>query len=234
MNGNSFIAEYDITGVQSQINFGDGSAGDGDGFYNVANLSQQFGTSDFFPNEIDFGIGTLTYDDTGLIGVGTEIATITAFNPDLFWAQGSTTTDLNDAQGFDLWVFGANSSVDFGGLDAGDTVTLTNGVLTSIDLATTASISLDHAGRAPGVHSGTFEIIGNQLSFQIDDTAIDVNTLFGTAPTSRLVADFTGTVNAVSAIPEPSSFALIGLAGAGIAWRRRRSRRIGKAAVSSV
>jgi hypothetical protein len=211
MNPNGSLTDFGITGVRSQINFGSGAAGDADGFYNAANTSQQFGSADMFPNETNFAVGTLSYSNAALTNVGVEVAPITILNPNLFWAAGSSTTDINDANGLDLWFFGNNSSIVFGGLDASDQVTLTNGIVTGINLTTTATINADFGTATPFPFNGTFSIIGNQFSFQIDQTVASVPTAFGNFPT-QFVADLRGTVNAVSAIPEPASGVLASIA----------------------
>jgi hypothetical protein len=222
MNGSSYISERDATGVGAQINLGNGLPGDRDGLNLVSNVPADNirptgaavgGAINFFPNEVNFGVGSLTYDDIGLTGIGIEQAPITIFNPNLFWAAGSSTTDLNDDGGFDLWFPGTNSSVAFGGLDANDRVTLTNGVLTSIDLSTTSLLNLDF-GAFGGIFSfpGNFSITGNALSFQVDSETIGV---------TRVVANLTGTVNAVNAVPEPTSLLLMA-SGLGLAMLRRR------------
>ncbi|MEM6553939.1 MAG: PEP-CTERM sorting domain-containing protein [Planctomycetota bacterium] len=190
-----FLSEDLVTGSFGQI------ARSPDGLYNVADPSQQFGTVGLFPNQANFGIGSLTYDDSGVDSLGIDIAPITGLDTSDFWQAGSSITDINDASGFDFWFQGSNSIVAFGAPTG--TVTFSNGDLVSIDLSTSISFTIDYSVFAPTTtYTGTFLISGNQL-------AIAVNESVELAPgqVSTFVADLTGTVNAV--IPEPSSVALL-------------------------
>jgi len=225
----SFLAEFNLTGVQSQINFGDGSAGDADGFYNVANLSQQFGSGDTFPNEGNFSIGNLTYDTSVITGSGVETAAVTGLDLSGFWTadpnrDGSggptVTSDISD-HALGLWFFNEPGSIDFGTLDAADTVTFTNGVLSSIDLAVDASFIVDFTSGTgtPTSYDGTFSISGADFAFLIDDTETVTNPFSDSDLDSRFVADVTGTINAV---PEPASALVLLGGGLGLLARRKR------------
>lgn len=235
MNGNSFISEDAVTGSFARINAGNGSlgsvgsnTGDGDGTYNIANVSNPnpgplWGTPmDIFPREANFQVGSLTYNGVGATGIGTETFAITAYNLSAFWsadpnrlnaAPGAAPTVISDISdhGLGQWFFNAPGSILFGALDASDTVTFTDGALTSINLAISTSFTIDSFGL---VWDGTFSISGANLSYQINDSA---DTFLGP---STLVADLTGTVNAVTVVPEPSSLALAGLGAAALLFRR--------------
>lgn len=228
MNPNSFMAEYDITGVQAQIGFGDGTAGDADGLYDVNNLTQQFGSANVFPRESAFTVGSLTYDEAGVTGIGTESVAITSIDLGEFWspdpsrtsgAAATVVSDISD-NALGVWFFEAPGSIEFGALDGADMLTFTNGVLTSIDLSLSSSFVVDYTGTGgPGTsYDGTFSISGNAISYQIDETEVNVPTAFGTVPQSSFVADLSGSVIAV---PEPSSV-LLSLVGGMFLFRRRR------------
>ena len=152
MNGSSYMAEDLMTGGFSRINAGTGASGDRDGHYrwngssDPASITIQSTTPsadgyplgsgwDLFPNEASFVFGSITYDDSYIVG-GSGTAPITAINLGNFWASGSSTTDISDTA-LDLWLFGGPVQFAFGSLDANDTVTFTNGVLTSINLSLT-------------------------------------------------------------------------------------------------
>lgn len=224
---NSFVAEYNITGSQAQINFGDGTPGDDDGMYDVTNLSTQFGSADVFPNEDNFSIGSLTYDTGAVTGVGVENVAVTGLDLSGFWSPDpsrtaggapTVTSDISD-QALGLWLFNAPGSIDFGLLDGADTVTFTNGALTSIDLSVDASFIVDYTfAGSPTSYDGTFSITGADFSFQIDETETSVPTAFGVVPASRFVADVTGTINAV---PEPTTALVLLGGGVGLLIRRR-------------
>jgi len=219
--GDSRISEFDLTGAFAQINFGDGGPGDADGAYSVVDNSGPFGSAlDVFPNESAFGLGNLTYDDSGFTGVGVEVLSVTTLDLGQLFTPGSSATDIS---GVDLsnFFFSAPVNFAFGPLDTGDTLTFTDGVLTSIDVSIDASfiVDLTFAGQ-PTSFDGTFSITGNQFSLFIDETEFDVPTAFGTAPQSRFLADINGRVDAV--IPAPGAVAVFGAAGAFGARRRGR------------
>lgn len=238
MNGNSYISEDAATGAFARINAGDGSlgsvganTGDADGLYPIANVGNSdpgalLGTPvDLFPRETNFQVGSLTYNEAGLTGVGVEVRTILTLDLSAFWSPdpnrtngtaGSAPTVISDIsdRAIGLWLFDAPGSITFGALDATDTVTFTDGVLTSIDLDITTTFALEPFGM-PLSFDGTFSITGASLSYRINDTAAS---FFGT---HNLVANLTGTVNAV---PEPSSAALLAL-GLSALMMRHRSRK---------
>ncbi|MEM9753983.1 MAG: hypothetical protein AAF916_11455, partial [Planctomycetota bacterium] len=99
-------------------------------------------------------------------------------------------SDISD-RAIGLWFFDAPGAITFGSLDASDTITYTDGALTSIDIEVTADFSVSTT-----TWSGLFTISGADLSFQINDSQP-----FGFG-SSDLVVDLTGTVLAV---PEPAA-----------------------------
>lgn len=187
-----------------------------DGLFNLAPPNQQFGAVDLFPNESDFGIGSLSYDDSGFTGSGVEVFPVTSLDTSDFWQDGSPTTDISDT-GLDIWFFGLGGSFAFGA-PAGS-VTLTNGLVTSIDIiasVTFTAVFPDFQDPFSGQtivspYTGALTIAGNAISIQIDETNFTGSTF---------VADLQGTVNAV--VPEPSAALLAGCFAAALpGWRRR-------------
>ncbi|MEM6332168.1 MAG: PEP-CTERM sorting domain-containing protein [Planctomycetota bacterium] len=244
MDGNSFVSEGEpLVGVTSsfaRINAGDGSlgsaganTGDADGLYGVANVADPnpgpvFGTPvDLFPREEKFLVGGVTVDTSGLTGSGVEVAPVTALDLGELWkpdpnrtssTPGSPPTVVSDIsdRALGLWFFDSGGSIDFGAIDASDTATFTDGLLTSIDVEVTAAFILT----GEPSFDGTLTFSGDQISLQINETEL----LFSFLSTP-IVLDITGTVNAVNnfVIPEPASAALL-LAGVpALALRRRRA-----------
>lgn len=206
------IAEGAVTGSYAQI------AQSPNGLYSTGApgppLNTPFAGLTIFPNGNNFGVGSVTYDDSGITGVGRETAPITALDTSLFWAPGSAVTDIRDndasgtgTDGLDAWFFGPNSSFTFG--PATGTVTLIDGAERRIDLTSDFTFSTDFGFFGPGVPipwNGTFSIVGNEIAFLINDSGV--------------VVDLQGTVDAV---PEPGTagFACLMLVAAGLKRRRR-------------
>ena len=211
----SHMAEFELTGSWAQIDFGDGTPGDGDGFYDVNNLSHQWGGDvDVFPNETAFTLGTLTFDTGSLTNIGVETVPVTALDLSGLWAPGSATTDISDVALAD-WYFNQPHSLSFGPLDAADRVTFSDGNLISVDLSVSADLNVDLTAMflPNATYSGTFEIAGDAYALMIDDSS----------PGNRVLVNITGRV---SAIPEPGSALLLGtLALAGCRRIRRMGRR---------
>ncbi|MCW1885561.1 hypothetical protein OKA04_12550 [Luteolibacter flavescens] len=237
MSGDSYISEDAATGGFGMIRLGNGSlgtaganTGDADAIYDINNLGQAnpgspLGTTiDLFPRETSFQVGSLSYDETGLTGVGTETVAITSFDLSAFWtsdpartngAPGGPPTVISDISdhALGLWFFDAPGGISFGSLDASDTLTFTNGQLTSINLAIPTTFTVNIGTEL--AWSGTFSVTGNQIAYLINDVQ---ETFIGP---STLTANLTGTVNAV--VPEPA-VTLLGSLGALLLLRRRRCR----------
>lgn len=236
MDGNSYLSEDLATGSFGRINTGNGSlgsvgsnTGDADAMYNIANVNNPnpgapWGTAaDLFPREANFQVGSLTYNEAGLTGVGVETRQILSLDLSAFWTSDPARTDfstygaptvISDISDYalGLWFFNGPGAITFGGLNILDTVTFTDGVLTSIDLLVTTSFSASFGSAL--TWDGTFSISGNEVSYLINDTA---SSFLGT---HTLVANLTGTVNAV---PEPSVSLLVGLSLGGLLLRRKRN-----------
>ncbi|MEM9167825.1 MAG: hypothetical protein AAGB48_12480 [Planctomycetota bacterium] len=231
MNTNSFVSEDSFTFAFAQIGAGDGSlgsvganTGDADGLYSLANLGAPdpgapFGTPvDLFPREENFQVGAVGYDAGAIFGTGVETTSITSLDLSGLWTADpnrenptpgsppSVISDISD-RAIGLWFFDATGSIDFGAFDASDTVTFTDGLLTSINISVNADFVLD----GQGTYSGTLDFSGNGISFQIDDVS---DTLGNT-----VVIDLTGTVNAV--VPAPGSVLVLTAGALGLVRRRR-------------
>ncbi len=244
MDGGGYMSEDKITGSFARINLGNGSpgsagshTGDADGVYNIDNIGLAdpgalWGTPiDLFPREADFLIGSLTFDESLVSTTGASTVPITGIDLGAFWTSDASrlggpgsvpniVTDISD-YAIGLWLFNGSGGISFGGLDAGDTLTFTDGVLTSIDLHLTTAFSASFGGME-AVWEGVFSITGDAISYQIDDTVfIPGYSEFVGEP--RFVADLTGTVSSVGvySIPEPAS-ALLGSFGLLALLRRRR------------
>ena len=162
-----------------------------------------------FPDGANFGnVGTVTVDDTGLTGTGTETASITDveiefnhFIADNDAIVGGYTTTITNESG---------------------TVTYENGVATSIDLSTDVEFVYDASAFGLGLigFNGSFSITSNNFALLVDDTNV-----------VRYVWDVTGTAAVAGNIAPPVPvFGLPGLMAAGsalmasaiFALRRRR------------
>ncbi|MEM1222580.1 MAG: hypothetical protein AAGH40_07425 [Verrucomicrobiota bacterium] len=243
MDAASYIGEDSATGSFARINAGDGSlgsaganTGDADGLYPFANAEETdpgslLGSSvDLFPRETNFKVGNITYDTSLISGSGVETVAITGYDFSEFWASDpnrtsgvvgsppSVVSDISD-RAIGLWFFDGPGGITFGALDSSDTVTFTNGALTSIDFEIVTTFDVDAFG-IPVSYSGTFSIVGNQLSYQINDSQP-----LGFFGTSNLVADLEGTVNP-TVVPEPSAYSLFAgmLALSHIMLRRRKTK----------
>ncbi len=177
-------------------------------------------------------VGDLTYNDSTMTGVGVEIFSIDSIDLSGFWASdpSRTSTEPTDATvesdisdyAIGLWLFNYPGSITFGALDAGDTVTFTDGVLTSIDLSISTTFNVDTSAFLgfPLNFDGSFNIAGNGISYEIDDSLATPGQFWGDS--IDMQADIFGTVNAV-AVPEPHTYALIaGVAVLGLVVLRRR------------
>jgi hypothetical protein len=166
------------------------------------------GGSVCFPNGANFGnVGTVTVDDTGLTGTGTETASITDIE-----------IEFND--------FIADNDAIVGGYttmitNESGTVTYENGVATSVDLTMDVEFVYDASLFGLGLlgFNGVFSIASNDFTLLVDET----NNV-------RYVWDVTGSAAVAGNIaPAVPVFGLPGLmatvsalvAGAAFALRRR-------------
>mgnify|MGYP001794852119 CR=1 FL=1 len=221
------VSENALTGETFIISNGDGTVANG--LAGDDDSSPAFGSLvNLFPREADFVVGSLDFDTGSITAVGSETSEITAIDLSELWTAdpNRTTSDptadatvLSDISDFAIgaWLFNGPGSITFGPLDASDTVTFTDGLLTSIDFSIDASFNADAFG-TPVMWTGTLAAAGDTLSFQINDTQ---PAGFGN---STLVVDLTGTIAAVgsSAIPEPTAAVLLSLAVTGLVCSRKR------------
>ncbi|MEM9081582.1 MAG: hypothetical protein AAGC74_12920 [Verrucomicrobiota bacterium] len=213
MDPASRITEYNITGSFTSIENGDGSAVDIDGFYDINNPSNQFGNGtgdrhNTFPNEENFSIGTLEFDETLIVGTGTEIIPVTAVSIDL-------SNDIA-ATGLRPFTLDSPNSFTFGNFNSGASLTFDDGLLSSISLSIPVFLNyLPTLNANPFSYTAELAINGDAISISGDHTA----TITGQVPTgftggpfdSRMVFDLNGSVNAVGTffVPEPTTSSLI-------------------------
>ena len=247
MDADSFIAETQNTGSFARIGLGDGSlgsaganTGDTDGLFlfpgppfadepPTDNLILTGTPVDVFPREQNFEVGELTYDSSGVTASGVETVNVTGLNFDGLWladparvdfANFNAPTVISDISDYaiGLWFFNFPGSIEFDtSVTAADTVTFTDGVLTSINVVKDVDFIVDAAGFGSSelVYSGTLEFDGVSISLQIDDA----NPGF-TGGESRVIFDLTGRVTAV--VPTPGSALSLAIVGL-IATARRRA-----------
>lgn len=195
----SQIAEVHLTGSQARISFGDGSPGDIDGLFDVNDPSIMYGPGfDVFPREGDFQVGSLGFDATGATGCLAETLPVTTLDLSELWTDGSSATDIS-GRAMTRWLFGLEVTMRFGDLDPADTVTFTDGILTSVDVEVAVELEVPYGAgiSAPTVYGGTLTFRGDDLSLSMDDTAVDIQTALGVQPQSRMIIDIEGTVIAV-------------------------------------
>lgn len=217
MNAAGTVSENALTGETFVISNGDGTIANGKSGDDDSNPA--FGDSlNLFPREADFVVGSFDFDAGSIVGVGSESTEISSIDLSELWSAdpNRTTSDptadatvLSDLSDFAIgaWLFNGPGSITFGSLDASDTITFTDGLLTSIDFSIDAIFNADAFG-TPVTWAGTLTAAGDILSFQINDTQ---PAGFGN---STLVVDLTGTIAAVGSytIPEPTAVVLFSLA----------------------
>ncbi|MEO0531413.1 MAG: hypothetical protein AAF266_12690, partial [Planctomycetota bacterium] len=138
---------------------------DPDGFYAISGLPQvgnAFGTNvDVFPNDNAFDLGTITYNDAALTGVGHESAAVTDYTVDFdlnIADDDAVANSANDNRGYDTTVSGLQGAVEF-----------TDNVVTSIDLS--ARITFTYRfGANSFPYEGTLVFDGDRFELLVDDT----------------------------------------------------------------
>jgi hypothetical protein len=158
--------------------------------------------------------GTLAYDAAGLLGTGTESITSAAlsfsFNNAGFSPFGSAYNTGGGIGNFGWAYVITTANV------AGPGLTFTDGTLTSIDLTADISVAVRFADNPSFAwstsYAGTLAITGDTYAFSLDVTQDNTASFLGTIEDTRMVFNRTGTIAAVSAVPEPAAAgALAGL-----------------------
>ncbi|MEM1108336.1 MAG: PEP-CTERM sorting domain-containing protein [Planctomycetota bacterium] len=166
---------------------------------------QQGSGVDLFPNEADFDdLGTLIYDGTAT-GSGVETFDLTDYTGLQFNQYiADNDTNFEASLGTNTYTTEVNNVTG--------TVTFTDGVVTSLEMASEIVFTyvnvLNNTGDA--VYTGTFTFSGDQFDLLVDDTARN----------NRFIWDSTGTI---VVIPEPSVLALL-IGGFAFTARRKRKR----------
>ncbi|MEM7783253.1 MAG: PEP-CTERM sorting domain-containing protein [Planctomycetota bacterium] len=227
MDGFGYFTENAFTDSIARINFGDGSATDRDGMnqfsdgggdpllpestYDPLVGGGGVSTVNIFPNETNFNVGQVGFDETGLLPSFTGTVAVNSLDLGAFYTTGDATSDINGVDFPNIFPFGGGLTL--GTFDANDTLTFTNGLLTSIDVEVDATIN---AVGAPGPYVGT-------LTFSGSNIALDINATQGPSTIDFQLSGIVGAVNnfQISAVPEPGSFGLAATAFGLIALRRR-------------
>lgn len=157
-----------------------------------------------------FNIGTITYDENDITGVGQEVIDAANINMSLSGADFRSTnrTDLPGTME-DVPPFGPEGRTNFNefantvSLDwsniTGNGLTFQDGVLVSIDFSVTVSLNVTQAAfngtileGIPSTVTGNLNFSGNTFQFEIDE-----QTTLGSIPDIRLILNRTGTIDAV-------------------------------------
>ncbi|HZZ74094.1 MAG TPA: hypothetical protein VFE24_17710 [Pirellulales bacterium] len=158
-------------------------------FHSISNPATEYGslTYDGYPNDANFHLGSITYDETALVG-GTGSAPITAVSLGI-GADPADPTYIN----INRW--SPTTTVNaFSG-----TVSFLSGVPTGIYLNATATLDFT-AFAVPVSAPGTFTVNGSYF-----DGDFDSGDVLGAG--TSFVWDVHGNI---SAVPEPSSLAILG------------------------
>lgn len=185
-------------------------------FHSILDPSVTYGNTayDGFPNDANFRLGRVTYDESGLVG-GTGIAPITGL---MLGIGNDPTVPSGDPVYYNYyrWVpLVTTVTTPIGSLNG--TVTLVGGVVRSIDFDAAVKLTISPFTGVTLDIPGTFSVHGNRFDGHME-VATNPN------PNSSLIYDMAGTLTTV-VVPEPSSLilAVVGCAGLGLVCRRRRS-----------
>ena len=194
------------------------------------------------PDYATFSAGTISYDESAITGVGVETISVGALTLAIN-EQGlspyHSAYNNPDPDSGRVGDFPFNYKFSVGTL-TGPGLTFTNGVLTSINVNAGFGVSvqmadydfyaISEAGSFDAaVFSGSLSISGASYAFALDadiDASSPVQYTLGGEPLQdfRFVINRAGGISAVSAVPEPSTYAMLGagLLAVGVMMRRQR------------
>jgi hypothetical protein len=182
-------------------------------FHALSNPAVTFGNTAFdgFLTDANWTLGSLTFDETGLLG-GTGTAAITGLVLGI---------DRPEFQNYNRWrsltapnTPPVNTVLNFFG-----TVDLVGGVVTNVNL--TSTLQIQSATTFPFgsfTATGLFMINGNRF----DGYIVSPDEHPASPGDQRYIYDFSGTLSTV-AIPEPGTWAMLLSAGGSLIWLRRRA-----------
>lgn len=182
-------------------------------FIDITTPTETYGLSGgVYPNGASFDIGTLSYDETGLTGVGSETASVTGYSAD--FAASIADNDNILGGSYTTAIASPTGTIDF-----------QDGEIVSIDFNAQVIFTYDYSAFNAALSAlqyvGTFTVSGDEFSLVADEPTPGAYTI--DTFNFRHQWDATGTVDQV--VPEPGG-ALLFAGVAGILFRRRRGVRM--------
>lgn len=176
-----------------------------DGFFLISalpTLSPIGGGADVFPNEENFDLGSIDYDDAGLNGNGIEVTPITGYTVD--FAQNIADNDAIVNQPYTTALQNVSG-----------TLTFFNGALSAINMTSDIIFSYDFSGFGGSLldFSGDFAFTGDSFELLVDNESYPS----GLPTDIKYVWESTGAIDDLVPIPEPGSLLLLTIGGVALA-----------------